>query len=504
MILYQSFHWHTPPDGQFWNKLASQADMLSKLGITHVWIPPCYKAAEGNIGVGYSVYDLYDLGEFDQKGSIRTKYGTRDELQRCIDTLHAHQLAVVADIVLNHRMGADEHEKVPVKEVDPNRRNEFVSGQMDKELPTKFTFPGRGQQYSSFTYDYHLFSGIRHDGKMYKIINGHGDQWQDNVDTELQNFDYLVGADLDYRSDDLKQELLNWGRWFIQTGIDGFRIDAVKHMDASFTKEWIDAVRTAAAPKQLFILSEFLDEQTKTIIDYHQKTGNSDVFYDMPLHNKLHAASEQGAAFDLRQLLEQTLVHDAPAIALTFVDNHDTQPLQPAQSFIQAWFKPAAYAFTLLRSQGIPSVFMPDLWGCQYTVEKDGQQQNITLAAVPGLYEMMLAKNKITTDKQETYAISPHLIGWSHQGNPDKPETGMAVLLCNSEGGNIDMLVGRHLAGKVFVNLLQPDNEPVTINNDGYGKFYVTNTAAAVWCTTTARDQIQQQLATMKQQAYVR
>ena len=51
--------------------------MLS--GITDVWLPPAYKAASGKQDAGYGVYDLYDLGEFDQKGSIETKYGTKDE-----------------------------------------------------------------------------------------------------------------------------------------------------------------------------------------------------------------------------------------------------------------------------------------------------------------------------------------------------------------------------------------------------------------------------------------
>jgi alpha-amylase len=36
----------------------------------------------GGHSVGYDTYDLFDLGEFDQKGSVPTKYGTRDALER--------------------------------------------------------------------------------------------------------------------------------------------------------------------------------------------------------------------------------------------------------------------------------------------------------------------------------------------------------------------------------------------------------------------------------------
>ena len=77
--IMQFFEWHVAADGSHWNRLKNAAPELSKAGIDAVWIPPVTKAssAEDN---GYSVYDLYDLGEFDQKGTVRTKYGTKQEL----------------------------------------------------------------------------------------------------------------------------------------------------------------------------------------------------------------------------------------------------------------------------------------------------------------------------------------------------------------------------------------------------------------------------------------
>ena len=53
------------------------------------------------------VYKRQDLGEFDQKGTVRTKYGTRAEYLAAIRMLHLADLQVLPDIVLNHRMGAD-------------------------------------------------------------------------------------------------------------------------------------------------------------------------------------------------------------------------------------------------------------------------------------------------------------------------------------------------------------------------------------------------------------
>jgi alpha-amylase len=52
--------------------VAEKAPDLAKAGITSLWLPPAYKGTGGGMDVGYGIYDLFDLGEFDQKGSVRT------------------------------------------------------------------------------------------------------------------------------------------------------------------------------------------------------------------------------------------------------------------------------------------------------------------------------------------------------------------------------------------------------------------------------------------------
>jgi alpha-amylase len=95
-------------------------------GITCVWLPPAYKGQGGIHDVGYGVYDMYDLGEFDQKGTGRTKYGTKEEYLSCVKALQKIRLGVIADIVFNHRMGADEKETVMAVEDNPSNRNRIL------------------------------------------------------------------------------------------------------------------------------------------------------------------------------------------------------------------------------------------------------------------------------------------------------------------------------------------------------------------------------------------
>ena len=102
----QYFEWYLPSDGQHWNHLAEDAQHLSDLGISHVWMPPAFKGTNKD-DVGYGVYDLFDLGEFDQKGTIRTKYGFKDEYLNAINRLKDVGIVPMADVVLNHKAAAD-------------------------------------------------------------------------------------------------------------------------------------------------------------------------------------------------------------------------------------------------------------------------------------------------------------------------------------------------------------------------------------------------------------
>ena len=116
-IMMQYFEWYLECHQNLWNQVAAEAENLAKIGITALWLPPAYKGIGGKDEVGYGVYDLYDLGEFDQKGTIKTKYGSKDEYLNCIMTLKQAGIETYADIVLNHKMGADLLQTIPAEQI---------------------------------------------------------------------------------------------------------------------------------------------------------------------------------------------------------------------------------------------------------------------------------------------------------------------------------------------------------------------------------------------------
>ncbi len=140
LTLIQFFHWYYPAKGVLWNNFSRESSYLSRLGFTGVWLPPPTKGGTGTASVGYDVYDLFDLGEFDQQGTIATRYGTKEEFIRAVKTAHKNKLQVIADTAFNHKAHGDELEKIKVRKVNPDNRNEFISEPVEIEAWTKFFF----------------------------------------------------------------------------------------------------------------------------------------------------------------------------------------------------------------------------------------------------------------------------------------------------------------------------------------------------------------------------
>ncbi len=202
--------------------------------------------------------------------------------------------------------------------------------------------PARAGQYSQFIWDYKCFSGIDHienpneDG-IFKIVNDYtGEGWNDQVDDEMGNFDYLMGENIDFRNHAVTEEIKYWARWVMeQTHCDGFRLDAVKHIPARFYKEWIEHVREVA-PQPLFIVAEYWSHEVDKLQHYINQVDGKTMLFDAPLQMKFHEASRQGRDYDMSQIFTGTLVEADPFHAVTLVANHDTQPLQALEAPVEA------------------------------------------------------------------------------------------------------------------------------------------------------------------------
>lgn len=473
-VMMQYFEWNLSNEGKLWRQLGEDAAHLHQIGITSVWIPPAYKADEQQ-DEGYAVYDPWDLGEFDQKGSVRTKYGTRRELEEMIAALHEKGISVYLDTVMNHKTGADYTEEFMAREVDPQNREHMLSDAYEIVGLTGFNFPGRKDKYSGFKWHWYHFTGtdlnVANGKRGIYLIQGEGKAWSEGVDGENVNYDYLMFNDLDFDHPDVAEEMKRWGVWVSsELKLDGMRLDALKHIEDRFIADFITAVR-AARGDDFYAVGEYWNGDFESLDAYLEAVGHKIDLFDVPLHYNMFQASQQGRNFDMRTLLDDTLVKKYPTLAVTFVDNHDSQRGSSLESQVQSWFKPLAYALILLMKEGYPCLFYGDYYG----VKGEPSPHR-------GVLDVLLnARCTHAFGDQIDYFDDPDTVGFTRTGDAEHPGSGLALLLSNGEDAQKEMSVGKGHSGEVWHEITGSYDEEISVSDEGKALFKVHGGKAAVW-----------------------
>lgn len=473
-VMMQYFEWNLPNDGKLWKQIKEDAGHLHQIGVTAVWIPPAYKGIK-QADEGYGTYDLYDLGEFDQKGTVRTKYGTKQELTDMIDELHKNGISVYLDAVMNHKAGADHTEKCMARLVNPDNRDEAESEPYEIECWTGFDFPGRGDRYSPFKWHWYHFSGTdlnEADKKkgIYQIVS-EGKTWSVGVDNENGNYDYLMFADIDLDHPEVIEEMKKWGIWVSnELNLDGMRLDAIKHMNDQFIKQFLEAIRTDRGD-EFYAVGEYWKNDIDSLDEYLSNVQYKVDLFDVCLHYNMYRASQEGKKYDLRNLLKDTLAERHPDLAVTFVDNHDSQKNSSLESQIKDWFKPSAYAIILLMDKGYPCIF----YGDYYSMKRKKSPHHKILDI------LLNVRQKYAYGEQTDYFDHPNTVGFVRKGDTEHAGSGLALLISNGDDGEKLMNIGKEHAGETWHEVTGNRKEEVVIDDEGNGQFLVSGGKAAVW-----------------------
>ena len=290
-----------------------------------------------------------------------------------------------------------------------------------------------------------------------------------------------MGADLDFESQEVNDELHRWGRWFLDaTGVDGFRFDAVKHISAPIFPDWLEHME-AHAGKSLFTVAEYWSGDLKELHWFLDTAGPRFTAFDVPLHYNFFQASRSHGQYDLRRVFDGTLVKERPLQAVTFVTNHDSQPLQSLESVVEPWFVPLAYALILLRRDGYPCVFGPDYDGAEYAdVGGDGQTHAVVMPSHRHLLDAFLAaRRECAYGEQVDHFDHPNHLGWVRLGDEGHPKA-MAVLLSDGPEGAKWMGTGRP-GGTRFRDCTGHIGDVVEVNAEGFGEFRCPGGSVSVW-----------------------
>lgn len=174
------------------NGIINKLDYLKNLGVGLIWICPFYKSP--NYDNGYDISDYKD---------VLSDYGTMEDFDRLLDEAHKRNIKLIIDLVINHT--SDEHPW-------------FIEskGSRDNEKA-----------------DWYIWR----DGKYNKEPNNwesifKGTVWEYSKERE-QYFMHLFTKnqpDLNWENDNVREELYKMINWWMDKGIDGFRVDAISHI----------------------------------------------------------------------------------------------------------------------------------------------------------------------------------------------------------------------------------------------------------------------------------
>ncbi len=301
-VLMQAFYWDHPAGGVWYDNVNDKVEAWNDAGITAIWLPPVSKAQNGEYSMGYDPYDYFDLGEFNQSGSVETRHGSKAELQNLINNAHDKGMQVYADIVINHSSGG------------ASEANPFTG----TNTWTSFSHPHG--KFSRSASDFHP-----NDEKQYDegAFGGFPDVAHEKSNVQ----DWLWR-----RSDSVAE-------YYKQIGFDGWRFDYVKGFGGWVVKEWVNHAGG-------FAVGEYWDGSRDLINNWVNDSGAS--AFDFPLYYSMRDAFGQR---NMNLLNGAGFAAWNPDKAVTFVANHDTDEI-----FTN---KLLAYVF-ILTHEGYPTIFYRD------------------------------------------------------------------------------------------------------------------------------------------------
>lgn len=174
------------------NGITEKLDYLADLGINLIWICPMYKSPNDDNG--------YDISDYQQ---IMVDFGTMADFDNLLEHVHARGMRLIIDLVVNHT--SDEHPW-------------FLESRSSRDNPKR---------------DWYIWRDGKNDGEpnnWESIFNGSA--WKYDPLTE-QYFLHLFSArqpDLNWENPAVREAIYAMMRWWLDKGVDGFRIDAISHM----------------------------------------------------------------------------------------------------------------------------------------------------------------------------------------------------------------------------------------------------------------------------------
>ncbi|NIK77896.1 glycosidase [Paenibacillus castaneae] len=277
------------------NGVTSKLDYLKELGISGIWLMPI------NASPSYHGYDTTDYY------AINPEYGTLEDLKNLLQEAHKRDIKVIMDLVVNHTSKEHPWFKEALKDENSPYRSWYTFAKPDEK--------------------------VRADGAV------GGDPWHSYGSLKYLGVFWEGMPDLNFDEPKVREEMIKIGQYWLEQGLDGFRLDAAKHIYGDFAstastpeiqaknKAWWQEFRAGMnkVKPDAYLIGEVWDSLT-VIAPYFDHALDSAFHFD--LAGRLLSAADSERDADLAYSLGRAYGVYAKSSGGTFVDapflsNHD-------------------------------------------------------------------------------------------------------------------------------------------------------------------------------------
>jgi maltose alpha-D-glucosyltransferase/alpha-amylase len=295
--------------------LTSKLDYLAELGVDCLWLNPIYPSPLKDDG--------YDISDYC---AVHPDYGSLDDFKDLVEAAHSRGLHLITDLVLNHT--SDQHPWFQAARSDPHSpyRNYYVWSDTDQK-----------------------YAGVR-------IIFVDSEKanwtWDETAQQYFWHRFYSFQPDLNFDNPQVRSEMLNVMKFWLDLGVDGFRVDAVPYL---FEREGTSCENLPQTHAYLKEMRRYVDERypgrillceanqwPQDVRAYfgHVKEGDGDEFhmaFHFPLMPRVFMALKRADSAPIRWALDNTPPIPVDCQWCTFLRNHDELTLEMVTEDERQW-----------------------------------------------------------------------------------------------------------------------------------------------------------------------
>ncbi|MEX2144636.1 MAG: maltose alpha-D-glucosyltransferase [Anaerolineales bacterium] len=285
-------------------------DYLQDLGINCIWLLPVFLSP--------LLDDGYDVADFR---SIHPDYGTLDDFKELILQAHKRSIRVITDLVLNHTAAAHPWFQEARKDPQSKYRNYYVWSDTDEKYP-----------------------GAR---IIFLDTETSNWAWDEKAGQYYWHRFFSSQPDLNFDNPEVQQEMLDIMKFWLDLGIDGFRVDAIPYLferdgtnceNLPETHEYLKRVRKFfdKYSKQGVLLSE-ANQWPEKVREYFGDGDEMHMAFHFPVMPRIFMSLRRESSNPLRRILKRTPDIPEGNQWCTFLRNHDELTLEMVTEAERQW-----------------------------------------------------------------------------------------------------------------------------------------------------------------------